>query len=130
MLFTVHYASDSLLGGDLAAIEALKQECVSSNGDIGVTGCLYYDRDLFFQALEGDYQSVMSLLGKILRDPRHANVRILSGNQIEKREFGQWSMKFVSGIANSDLAERFSKTAVLAQVDGYINPCCLELHAN
>ncbi len=129
MLFSTTYISESLLSGDLAAIGALKDACLEKNGAAGITGALYFDEAVFFQVLEGEYQDVMGLMETILRDPRHANVQILSGSTIRDRRFGDWNMKFVSGIANSDIANRFSKTAVMAHVDGYVNPRCLELLA-
>ena len=48
----------------------------------------------FFQCLEGDEAQVNQLYEKLLRDPRHKDLKILLREPIERVSFGDWEMKF------------------------------------
>ena len=48
------------------------------NQQIGVTGALYYGGGFFVQAIEGGDSSVMRLYARILDDPRHEEVQLLT----------------------------------------------------
>lgn len=57
-------------------------------------GALYYGNGNFFQCLEGDEAQVNQLYEKLLRDPRHKDLKILLRESIERVSFGDWEMKF------------------------------------
>ncbi len=59
-----------------------------------VTGLLLYKGGNFMQVLEGDENVVLDLYEKIKTDPRHADVSIISKEQIQARQFHAWEMAF------------------------------------
>lgn len=60
----------------------------------GITGVLFYEKQYFAQILEGNDHTVSSLWKRIRQDPRHEIIRELSCQNIEKRHFPNWSMRF------------------------------------
>lgn len=67
-----------------------------NNAQLGVSGILLYESGSFLQVLEGDDDVVRSLFAKIARDARHDRISVVRERKIETREFGQWTMGFVS----------------------------------
>jgi hypothetical protein len=61
-----------------------------------ITGILIYCNKHFFQILEGDENAVKELYEKIAIDCRHDNVIKIQEGEVEKRNFGNWSMAFKS----------------------------------
>jgi hypothetical protein len=59
---------------------------------LGVTGALICMDGLFAQVLEGREEAVNQLMVAILRDSRHAEVRIVRVSEIADRRFANWSM--------------------------------------
>jgi hypothetical protein len=73
----------------------------------GITGLLISGGRRFLQVLEGPDDVVAEAFNRIKADTRHHAVVILSTKQVERREFGDWSMGFEAGGANGseDLKE-------------------------
>ena len=67
-----------------------------NNREKQIGGVLYFNNNYFFQCLEGDSAAVNALFNKISQDPRHTDVRSLSVKPVEKRQFADWSMKYVA----------------------------------
>jgi Sensors of blue-light using FAD len=65
------------------------------NSSVGISGLLLYHERSFFQILEGQEEQVTPLFAHIGKDKRHANVLLLSREQVKERNFGAWSMGFV-----------------------------------
>lgn len=76
-------------------VNALSQLAHSNNKKMHISGMLAFDRKYFVQAIEGERKLVCKLLGKLFADTRHTDVVLLAFDNIEKRDFGQWSMQFV-----------------------------------
>ena len=92
MLVRLMYASraaNSVNSDDLAAI--LKKS-KTNNPPIGVTGVLCFSDGIFLQVLEGGRPSVTGLYNKIVCDPRHHDVILLSYEEVNERSFASWSM--------------------------------------
>jgi len=68
----------------------------AGNEKLGVTGVLCYAKGVYLQALEGDRDVVSRLYGKICHDRRHKNCQIVVCQSIDRRRFGDWSMKLVA----------------------------------
>lgn len=68
----------------------------SNNAKRMIGGVLYYADGYFFQVLEGDKSSVLSLYDKITQDERHANSQVLIEGEINRPQFANWSMHFVA----------------------------------
>lgn len=60
-----------------------------------IGGVLHYGDGYFFQALEGERESVEELYNRIAEDPRHADIKVLSYIDVDERMFPDWSMKYV-----------------------------------
>ena len=65
-----------------------------NNAPQGVTGILLYKGGNFIQLLEGSKGAVTTLHQKIIRDPRHVQVRTLLTGTLPERQFGDWEMGF------------------------------------
>ena len=88
---------------DAAAIDKLNQDILTSahknNPSLDINGVLFYGEGYFFQCLEGQKAAVEKLFNVICADDRHEDIMVLLVNYINKRYFGQWSMKFVDNDA-------------------------------
>lgn len=66
----------------------------SFNKENDITGCLLYHKGQFLQLLEGDFEKLNHLYGKIRKDKRHENVITLHMKEIDERIFDDWSMAY------------------------------------
>ena len=57
-----------------------------------ITGLLVFDGVRFLQALEGERELVEGCYARIRRDARHRAPVTLSEREIDRREFGDWTM--------------------------------------
>ncbi|MBI3230875.1 MAG: EAL domain-containing protein [Burkholderiales bacterium] len=71
---------------------ALQGKASAHNRQFGVTGCLLYQDEYFLQMLEGNKDTIQSLMDKIRADPRHHQVQIVIESATNKRIFTDWSM--------------------------------------
>lgn len=67
----------------------------TNNKNNGLVGVLYFGDGCFFQCLEGDEKAVDTLYAKLLEDPRHTDLKLLSRKMITKLSFPDWAMKYV-----------------------------------
>ena len=76
-------------------IEKILKVARVHNEQKGITGQLVYRGGIFLQLLEGNRESVSSLLGHILLDnSRHENIRVIFKQPMVKRVFPGWSMAY------------------------------------
>jgi hypothetical protein len=59
----------------------------------GVNGALIATHSHFLQFLEGDFEDVNETFFRIVKDPRHLDIKLVSFGPVEKALFSQWSMK-------------------------------------
>ena len=78
---------------DISDLDILKQG-VHRNSARGISGFLRREQGHYIQVLEGPRDSLIELLDKIMRDPRHFNMRILDLRRIEEREYRDWSFGY------------------------------------
>lgn len=67
----------------------------ASNASAGITGLLLFYEGTFLQLLEGPAAGISSLVQKLRRDKRHANLIILESSPIEGRTFPGTPMQYV-----------------------------------
>ena len=73
-----------------------------------IGGVLYSGNGYFFQVLEGDRHKVNALYRRLLGDPRHADVDVISVKPLAYRIFSDWSMKYVPAETDVErLLKRF-----------------------
>ncbi len=114
MLVRLLYASRAAAALDPDALQAILRQSKGHNPAAGITGLLCYSGGIFMQALEGGRDAVNRLYLKIAGDPRHADVVLLSYEEITERRFAGWSMGQVN-MARLDpaLLLKYSATADL-----------------
>ncbi len=94
MLSQVVYISCATNPLGEAELAQMLREARERNQKNEITGLLLYRNGDFMQVIEGPHKSVRELLEKILRDPRHARVRILREGPLAERQFADWTMGF------------------------------------
>lgn len=90
------YISESKIE-PIKAQEELKRILVTAhifNPSVGITGALLFTGTHFAQVIEGDEVSVSALIAAIIRDTRHAQVKIVTRHRLSARRFPDWSMAY------------------------------------
>ena len=64
-----------------------------NNARDGITGALAVNEGWFLQVLEGSSASLDNLMSRLLLDPRHHEIEVLSRRPVVGRLFGQWTMQ-------------------------------------
>ena len=79
---------------DLALVTLAEILAVSDRNNLRdrLTGVLLVSRCRFFQVLEGAAQDLDRTLERIVRDPRHTALNIVTRTPVNQRLFGQWAM--------------------------------------
>ena len=79
-------------------------ESVANNRRDDLTGALIHDDKWFAQALEGPEPMVSATFERILRDPRHADVRLIKMQPVAARRFAAlWMACVARSEDNADL---------------------------
>jgi len=86
------YASRMTTPLSMAVIVDILDAAVAHNRRHGISGILVFAAERFLQVLEGQDEAVDLLYERILRDPRHCDVRLISRETIDERMFGAWAM--------------------------------------
>jgi Sensors of blue-light using FAD len=114
MLVRLLYASRAVPAMDQDELNAILRQCKGRNPEHGITGVLCYSDGIFLQALEGGRGAVNALYNRIVADPRHTQVELLSYREIGERRFAGWSMGQVNmARLNRALLLKYSATATL-----------------
>jgi hypothetical protein len=61
-----------------------------------ITGLVLYDKDSFFQWLEGPTEGIERIMRSIRNDPRHTDIVVLDQQSAHTRIFTDWSMKLAA----------------------------------
>ena len=93
----------------------------AKNAALDITGTLVYEKGHFFQVLEGDAAAVKTLFETIKKDDRHCHVRLMIEDDIETRQFGEWSMAW-SKLNHKALLTTFVDISKAAGVSAMITP--------
>ena len=114
-LFRLVYMSQNVVTGTQDAIESEIRDILAAsrrnNRAANITGALIFSSGSFLQTLEGPIDAIEALYEHIAVDVRHAGATIVEACDIEKRDFGEWSMAF-SG-ENVDEQARFKALIAL-----------------
>jgi hypothetical protein len=93
-MIRVTYVSREAPGLTSDKLLALVSQCHRNNPDKGLTGMLLHGNGTFLQVLEGDDHVVDTLIGAIVADPRHIDMKIVRREPVTRRQFADWSMGF------------------------------------
>lgn len=114
MIVRCVYASRAASALTAPMIEDILEKSRVNNPAHGITGILCYSGDVFIQVLEGARDEVCELYNSIVRDQRHANVRIIVFEEIRERKFCNWTMGHVDlSKINPGLLLKYHERAVL-----------------
>ncbi len=114
MLVRLMYASRAARTFGAEELSAVLRQSTSNNPRQGVTGVLCFSGEIFLQVLEGGRSQVSALYNRIVQDPRHREVVLLSYDEIEERSFAGWAMGQVNmARLNPALLLKYSEAAVL-----------------
>jgi Sensors of blue-light using FAD len=101
MLVRLYYASTASDGVDMNEFKRILATAQNNNTNRDLTGMLVFNSKLFLQCLEGSREAVNDLYAKLTKDPRHGNLLLLKYEQIQKREYAEWSMAFAAANAGN-----------------------------
>jgi hypothetical protein len=111
----VFYHSQAVSSVDVD-VDQIIASAKRNNGMDGITGVMFFDGQSFLQVLEGPATSVAATFARIIADPRHLDVTVISDREVTDRDFAYWSMELCDPEHVSDEAtwrlrrrlERFS----------------------
>lgn len=101
MLIRILYASTAQDGVDLNEFKRILLQAQTNNDRCDLTGMLAFNSNFFLQVLEGARDQVNGLYTRLMRDPRHHTVTVLSCKEIEERHWASWSMGFAAPNADN-----------------------------
>ncbi len=90
------YISQAVRKMSVEDLHEILRTAKDNNGNIDVTGSLFYNGGWFLQVLEGPLATLNALYKKIEKDPRHKNSRILYNEPAKFRTFTRWSMNMTN----------------------------------
>ncbi|MAU71988.1 MAG: hypothetical protein CML04_07815 [Pseudozobellia sp.] len=116
MIYKLTYESDACVPFEKLGVDAILASARDHNKILNITGCLVYHNGAFVQILEGEKEEVHKLFKSIEKDPRHANVRLVSEEYDKKRSFSNWNMAYfdtsLEGLSKSDI-ENFERNLLM-----------------
>ena len=92
LIYTSISTDEIISNDDLAS---LVRHSAERNQRAKITGMLLLSGDRFLQVLEGGSKAVNRLYGKIVQDPRHHTVELISFESIGTSYFKDWNMRLV-----------------------------------
>ncbi len=114
MLVRLLYASRAAAPAAADELITILRQSKANNPASGITGVLCCSDDMYLQVLEGGRAAVNRLYNRIVADPRHKDVELLSYQQIGERHFAGWSMGQVNvSRLNPTMLLKYSATSRL-----------------
>ena len=100
-MYRLIYKSESSGKINWSTVGSILSTSTRNNELAGITGVLLLGKSRFLQVLEGDFDPVNDVFGRIVQDPRHKNIRLISFEVVEGRLFADWEMRGV-GVFDFD----------------------------
>jgi len=94
----LYYSENQLNPKNGSMLQQLSELMIVSrrnNEKRDITGALIFDPLWFFQCLEGERNTVLSVFEFLRDDERHSNVRLVALEDIAERSFGHWWMGLI-----------------------------------
>lgn len=110
-LFRIVYVSTAQPGLTDSDIESLINVAQSNNDERFITGYLVHNGQNFMQLLEGPFNEVDEIYGRILRDRRHTGIVRIQAEWAETRVFPNWSMNYFRVDRHGSVGSMISRGA-------------------
>jgi hypothetical protein len=94
-VYRLIYKSESTVPMNWQTVGKILAISTRNNDRDGLTGTLMVGRKSFLQVLEGSFEAVNATFARIVSDPRHCRVQLVSFEVIEERLFDEWQMRGV-----------------------------------
>lgn len=92
MLSQMIYASRVCVPASSETFTAIVEMSRKNNQRVGIGRLLMYDERYFFQGVKGERSDLNRLLIRLVKDPRHTDVHLLSFKSLSHRQFSSWCM--------------------------------------
>jgi hypothetical protein len=114
-IYRLVYRSRATLPVNQDTVAAIVDQSMQNNKRLDITGLLLATRTHFFQVLEGSRESVNQVYHRIVRDPRHTDLVLVSYGPIHRRAFEDWSMRglelgLLGRMLGQQLKEKYGET--------------------
>lgn len=109
-MYRLIYKSRSIVKLDQETVKDILHRSQDMNEKHQVSGALIATKTHFLQALEGSYDDVNKTFFRIVHDPRHEEIELVSFVPVSRRLFDGWTMKgFGIFDLNLELEDRLKK---------------------
>ncbi len=118
-LWKIFYVSIAIAANEILDSTVI-EICARSeqhNARAGITGILTFHAGRFAQVLEGEESALRALMMRIVADPRHRDVKMMSDGPLAMRRFPDWSMAYRDPRAfmRDQIDDILEQTATLAE---------------
>jgi hypothetical protein len=94
-MYRLIYKSRSASPLNWETVAGILESSQKNNARTGITGVLLMSKKQFLQVLEGEFEAVNHAFERIVHDPRHRHIRLISFGVVEGRLFEEWQMRGV-----------------------------------
>ena len=77
-----------------STINEIVEKAKTYNSTNDITGVMFISKRRVLQILEGEFNALTALMGKIALDSRHSHIHTLFDEPVSERGLPGWSMKF------------------------------------
>ena len=95
MTYQLIYSSQATVPMSVAELEEILVDARAGNEKRNITGALVYIDGIFLQVLEGERETVLSLMRSIEKDTRHHSVKVFHQAEVDRPTFGNWRMAYL-----------------------------------
>ncbi|MHA6279037.1 BLUF domain-containing protein [Salinimicrobium sp. CAU 1759] len=113
MKHVICYISSATKNFNDIEVEDLMDKWQEQNSKLDIKGILLYSEGHFFQVLEGEKKSVLSLFQKIQQDARHTSVIQVLGKDVNRGSLDGYVVEHLKGA-------RYSKPEVIGMYCGSV----------
>ena len=110
-LFRIVYVSTAQPGLTDSDIESLLNVAQSNNDERFITGYLVHNGPNFMQLIEGPFNEIDEVYGRILRDRRHSGIVRIQAEWADHRVFPNWSMNYFRVDRHGSVGSMISRGA-------------------
>mgnify|MGYP000430477251 CR=1 FL=1 len=101
-MYRLFYVSSARPGLDQSDFSELVGAASLKNLILNITGAIGFDGNRFAQVLEGEKETVLSLMETIKADSRHTGVVVMAETQTDDRLYNGWGMKHIDSLIFDD----------------------------